>query len=111
MGRILLIDDDPGHAARICGRLHTHSLQVEICSNAERAIPRLRRAGCEYEVVIVNVSSAREPWIRIVSKLQEASFQGGSYSWPLFLCVSTVERPAEFELRIERMGARYVFER
>jgi hypothetical protein len=60
--------------------------------------------------VILNVSDAVLPWFKILKKLQEAFFQSGGHQSPLFLCTSSTKRSHEFELRIERMGARYVFE-
>lgn len=91
--------------------LRHHALEVAICVDLSRAMPMLRSAGTEYEVVIVNVSDARLPWPKTLAKLQEACFLSGGYPSPLFLCTSTTSRSPEFELQIERMGARYVLER
>jgi len=109
--RLLLIDNDQGHAERICGQLRFRAFEVDVYRDPERARTRLRRASTKYEVVIVNVSDTAMPWFKTLLKLQEACFQLGSYPSPLFLCTSSIKQSSEFELQIERMGARYVVER
>jgi hypothetical protein len=110
MPRILLVDNDQGHAERVCGRLRFHALEVDVCCDRQRAVTRLRRASADYEVVILNASNIEIPCFNILARLQEACFQSGRYPAPLFLCTSSTKRSPEFELRIERLGARYVYE-
>ena len=110
MPKVLLVDNDQGHAERACGCLRFHNLEVDVCRAPERAVALLRRASADYEVVILNVSDVLLPWFKTLARLQEACFQSRGYPSPLFLCSSSTKRSPEFELRIERMGARYVFE-
>jgi DNA-binding response OmpR family regulator len=110
MSQVLLVDLDQSHAERVREALRFHALEADVCTNPEQATARLRRAGTNYEVVIINVSNILLPWVNIVEKLQAACFQSGAYPPPLFLCASSTKRSPEFELRVERTGARYVFE-
>jgi hypothetical protein len=111
MVQVLLIDNNKPHVEAVRARLRRHRVEVEVCADPAAVTGRLRRTGSRYEVVILNVSDHRQPWLRLLSKFREASLQAGNYPAPLFLCVSTGEQPVDFELRIERMGARYVCER
>jgi DNA-binding response OmpR family regulator len=110
MSKVLLVDTDQTHAERIRGSLVFRAREVDVLPDPEQATTRLRRTSTDYEVVILNVSNGFMPWISILAKLQAACFQSGIYPSPLFLCTSTTKQSFEFELRIERMGARYVYE-
>lgn len=108
MYRALLIDSDATHAQRLATRLETRKLKVEILSRPQEAVARLNRRDVPCELVIINTSDPSQPWIRTLGKLQVASRQSGSWPRPLFLCFSGRKREPQFELAIERMGARYV---
>jgi len=107
---VLLVDNDQKHAECVCASLSFHHLEVDVYLNPEQAALHLRRAGNDYDVVILNVSNYLLPWVNLLAKLQGACLESGGYLSPLFLCTSTRKQPPEFELRIERMGARYVCE-
>lgn len=108
--KVLLVDTDQQHAECVRAGLSFHDFAVYVCFDPEHAAMRLRRAGNDFDLVILNVSSPSLLWVNILAKLQSACFESGVYPSPLFLCTSITKRPPEFELRIERMGARYVFE-
>jgi hypothetical protein len=91
--------------------LQFHALEVATCADPKQAVLLLRRTSGEYDVVIVNVSDQTVPWVRLLLKLQEACFLSNGYPSPMFLCTSTLPRSPEFQLQIERKGARYVVER
>jgi DNA-binding response OmpR family regulator len=110
MPRVLLIDSDQQHAERVREQLGFHAVEVEVIPDPRQAVAQLKRDSADYAVVILNVSSAALPWADTLAKLQESCLQPGAYPPPLFLCTSDTKRPPEFELRIERMGARYVYE-
>lgn len=110
MPRVLLIDNNQGHAEHVSERLRSHALEVEVCRETQQAITRLRQASAEYEVIILNVSDAATDWFKTLAKLKDACSETGYYPSPLFLCTSSTKRLPEFELRIERVGARYVYE-
>lgn len=110
MACVLLVDTNQSHAECVRTALGFHDLAVDVYPDPERAAKRLRRAGNDYDVVILNVSDPLLPWVNTLVKLQAACFESGVSPSPLFLCTSTAKRSPEFELRIERMGARYVCE-
>ncbi len=108
--KALLIDDDSTHAHRVIECLPAFGLGVELCSTVKQGIIKLSRREAEYELVVLNVSDASQPWLRLLQVLHEAAFQSGRAIGPLYLCVSTVRRDHLFELQVERMGARLVYE-
>ena len=109
MHSVLLIDNDQEHAEHVRERLRSHALEVEVCRETQWAITRLRQASVKYDVIILNVSTATDCF-KTLAKLQDACSDSTYYPFPFFLCTSTTKRSPEFELRIERMGARYVYE-
>ncbi len=108
--RVLLVDADQTHAERVRELLHLCALEADVCPGHEDAFVRLQQASSDFELVILNVSNDSLPWCTILAKLQAACLQSGVYPSPFFLCISSTRRPSEFELRIERLGARYVHE-
>ena len=110
MPHVLLVDTDQRHAERIRECLESHALEVEVCSDSEEASTWLRRESSNYEVVVLNISDVKLPWFSILARLHEACFQSQRYPTPLFLCTSSTKRSPEFQLRMERLGARYVYE-
>lgn len=110
IARVMLVDTDRGHAERVRAGLGSHDFDVEVFANVERAVQRLRRPGTDYDIVILNVSNDLLYWGKILESLQAAGIQSGVYPSPLLLCTSCIKRSPEFELQIERMGARYVYE-
>lgn len=110
MPRVMLVDSDSEHAERVRRRLGVDAVAVDVNADPWEAMAELRRYSADYAVVILNVSNASLPWADTLTKLQEVCFQARVYPPPLFLCTSTAKRPPEFELRIERMGGRYVYE-
>jgi len=91
--------------------LKTHGLRVEHCTTVRQTISKLQEPSCEYALIIVHISDACQPWLRLLHSLREVVFQSAkAVAGPLFLCVSTVRHDHLFELQIERMGARFVYE-
>jgi hypothetical protein len=98
----LLVDDDAAHAEQLINRVQTKSLAVERFRSPEEAMVKLRSRSDCYELVIVNISANGPP-----HACHRLSGQGA----PSFLCVSKTRKDPAFILRIEHLGARYVFER
>lgn len=109
--KVLLIDQDGPHAEHLVKLLRSRGLSVEECGTVSEATIRLKQPGAEYELVIVNVSDASQPWLQALDTLHEASSQASLGLGPRFLCVSTVTRGPWFELQIEQHGGRFVYER
>ena len=108
--QVLVVDGDQRHAESLCVGLSRQGLKARVFSSPEQAAQRLRRPSSDYGIVILNISNLLPNWVKVLAKLQAACFESGVYPLPLFLCVSTIKQLPELELRIERMGARYVFE-
>jgi hypothetical protein len=107
----LLVDDDAAHAEQLINRVQTKSLAVERFRSPEEAMVKLRSRSDCYELVIVNISANGPPWHRILRTLQHACHRLSGQGAPSFLCVSKTRKDPAFILRIEHLGARYVFER
>lgn len=109
--RILLVDADEKHANQLCAALLARGLNVEHFAAIQPAISRFAQPSVAFDVVIVNVSDSSQPWLRQLEMLHEAAYESAAPVGPLLLCVSNVKRDELFELDIERMGGRLVYER
>jgi hypothetical protein len=108
----LLIDDDSAHAERLTRRvLQPLTLVVEHVRRLDEAMMRLQHHTNPYALVIVNVSANVFPWFRALQRLQHACLRVKGQAVTLFLCVSKTQKETDFILRIEHMGARFVYER
>lgn len=110
MNRLLLIDDDGAHAERLGIILAQRGLAVIRAADAGDAVKTLRTGAHVCEIVILVIADPSRPWLTTLENLQEAARQRAYLDVPLFLCVSKRELGVEFQLRIERMGARYACE-
>jgi len=110
MTRLLLIDHDKTHSERLTETLRFHRLEVETCSDPQQAILQLRKRCGDFEVVVINVSDGSFPWFVTLQKLQDVCRRSDGRSASLFLCFSRTKKSTAFILRIEHLGARYVFE-
>lgn len=110
MPRLLLIDEDDNHAEQLSLRLVERRLTVTRAENSRAAIAQLRNREHLCDLVILCMADRSRPWLEVLRDLQHAGRQSGFRELPLFLCVSRVQFGIEFQLQIERMGARYAFE-
>jgi CheY-like chemotaxis protein len=110
MTRVLLVDDDRDHTERIGRELSLRGLTVIYAADAEEATKKLRENASVCDLVILCVADRARPWLSFLKAMQEACWQVGFLEFPLFLCVSRIELGHEFQLRVERMGARFVCE-
>jgi hypothetical protein len=110
MTRALLIDDDSDHAERLGRELALRGLTVIYASDAEKATKQLLENASVCDLVILCIADRARPWLSFLKAMQEACWQAGFLEFPLFLCVSRVELGLEFQLRVERMGARFACE-
>jgi ActR/RegA family two-component response regulator len=110
--RALLLDNDAAHAERLITQvLQPQSLVVDHVRRVEETIVKLQHSTNYYALVILNVSANGLPWHRALQKLQHACRRVNGQAASLFLCVSKTQKETEFILRIEHMGARFVYER
>jgi DNA-binding NarL/FixJ family response regulator len=110
MHAVTLIDQDEMHAEALAACLRARDLHVTHHIGANSALSMLKRQNAPCDLVLLNVSDSSQPWVRILRELQEACFSF-SRCHPLVLCMSTVKRQPLFALQIERLGARFVYER
>ena len=106
----LIIDEDHGHAQRIAGAVRSRHLAVGVASSPEDALRLFRSQMRGPHLVILNVSDPSQPWLSILRELRTA-IEISRQELCLFLCVSTRRTDALFELQIEKLGGRFVYER
>lgn len=111
MPSILIIDKDEAHSMEIADRLRARQLAVTTHAELGRGFQTLHSEPSAWDVVVVNVSDASQPWLAILRRLLEASSCDGSRSTPLLLCTSRIKRDPQFQLALERLGVRLVYER
>ena len=110
MLKVLLIDDDGDHAQQLGRRLGERKLTVIRTADTGAAIAQLQNREHLCDLVILCMAGRSGSWLEALRDLQHASWQAGSREVPLFLCVSRLHFGIDFQLQIERMGARYAFE-
>lgn len=110
MAKVLLIDDDGDHAEQLARGLAERRLTVTRAADGEAAIAQLRNREQPCDLVILCMARRSVPWLEVLRTLQHAGWQAGFREAPLFLCVSRLQRGIDFQLQIERMGARYADE-
>ena len=109
--RALLIDQNPEHKQQLAVALTQRGLTVIHAAHIGEAIKYLRNPAHTYELAILVMGDRSQSWLTVLGNLQRAHGQTTLFEVPLFLCVSRLQLGPEFQLKIERMGARYVFER
>lgn len=110
MTSALLIDDDRLHAMHIARELNQRGLITSYTASIWEAVRRLKCREAPFDLVVLTISDRSQPWLDILHQLQQAAWQPGISESPFFLCISRLSFGAEFNLRVEQMGARYVTE-
>ena len=110
MTTVLLIDDNADHAEHLGLPLAQRGLSVVRAADFGDAIGKLRNRALIYDLVILIMADRSRPWLTFLRNLQQAGRQEAFFEVPLFLCVSRLHLGPEFQLQIERTGARYAFE-
>jgi len=110
MLKILLIDEDGEHAEQFGHELARRRLDVIRAIDCGEALARLRNREHICDIVILSMTGRSRPWLEVLRDLQQAGHQAGLHEVPLFLCVSKLRLEIDFQLKIERMGARYACE-
>jgi hypothetical protein len=108
MSRVLLIDHDQSHAQRLKDRLR--HLSLIHFANIRNGIGELCRTRFDFDIVILNVSARQRNWQAGVRALQHAFSTSLCRVRPSVLCISTIKNEPQFELEVERLGARYVYD-
>jgi DNA-binding NtrC family response regulator len=110
MTNLLFIDDDAAHAERLVILLTRRGLAVTYVAEIGDAIKKIQARERAWEIVVFVFGDHSRPWFSVLHNLQEAAWHGALPEVPLFLCVSKRDLGTDVELRVERMGARYVCE-
>lgn len=110
MTSVLLIDDDDAHAERVGATLAQRRLTVTRVAEIGEGIKRLQSQAHAWDIVVLVIGDRSRPWFTILHSLQEVAWHGALPEVPFFLCASERDLGLDFELRIERMGARYACE-
>lgn len=110
MADILLIDSDGEHAFQVGNVLAQRGLTVTRVADIDKAINCLHARVRAWEIVVLVIDGHSRPWSAFLNSLQETAWQRAMPEVPLFLCVAKRDMGADFQLRIERMGARYACE-
>jgi hypothetical protein len=111
MPHVAILDNDVEHAATLAGRLRGRQLTLTTHGKLEDALQALRGDHPAWDIMVVNVTDASQPWLAILRRLQEACSSYSSPKTPLFLCTSKIKRHPQFQLLLERLGVRFVYER
>jgi len=110
MIKALLIDEDRAHAECLERVISRRGLVTSWTASVREAVGRLQRREASFDLVVLSIADRSHTWIEILNELQQAAWQAGISEFPLFLCVSRLRFGTEFQLQIERMGARLVHE-
>jgi DNA-binding response OmpR family regulator len=110
MIKALLIDDDRTHAEGLERALNRRGVTTRYAASIREAFRQLKCPAASIDLVVLVIADRSHPWLEILYRLQQASWRVGIRDSPHFLCVSRLSFAAEFQLQIERIGARYVTE-
>jgi hypothetical protein len=111
MPSVLIIDNDQAHSVKTAERLRARQLTVTTQRELSGGLQTLHREPFAWDIVVVDVSDASQLWLAILRRLLEACSSHNSPYTPLFLCTSRIKRDPQFQLAIERLGVRFVYER
>lgn len=108
MGRILLIDPDETHAGELRNFLERHRFSVRVCKREIDGVNELGRSGAQFDVLILEMTRDRpEAWEVFVHVRRRMGVQAA----PALMCTCRGYRGPQLRMRIERLGAKLVYER
>ena len=110
MAQALLVDNDRIHAELLLQAMRARGVATAWTASIRDAVQRLTRGSASIDLVALVVSDRLRPWCEILRDLQEAAWQQGVGEVPSFLVIMRVNFGVEFQLQVERMGARIVIE-
>jgi len=108
MANILIVDSDLPNAKELGLNLQRRGHKVNI-ANPSNALLTRRLEPHLIDLVIVDVTYLKDEGWRELRRICQLSTR--DYLPVQVLCCSKVYRGARFELEIERLGARFVYER
>ena len=109
MAQILLANFDEEEGVRLTAVLRNEHHEVRLALENESFLQMLRRCGLTTDLLILDVSR-RERYARdLLTQVTSHRIQHGPR--PMLLCISRAYRGAQYELDLERKGARVVYVR
>jgi hypothetical protein len=107
VARILLAGFGTEAAASLATLLEARRHTVEVCGGIAQSCRLIEQANTAIDLIILEVSLYRTPSFMLAIKSIKSHL--GCFSLPIVLCVSTIFRGAQFEIELERQGARLVY--
>ena len=107
MANILVVRFNDVLGEELADALRTRRHAVGICVGDQPVPEAIQAYGDGVDLIIVDVSLADEACLRVLKGVARYRSEHGPR--PMVLCVSTVYRGPQFELEIERKGARLVY--
>jgi hypothetical protein len=108
MARVLLVlDPDSRDSTAIAPVLERHHHTPEVVAGLEDALRCLAKQDSPYSVVVIDLSRNRSTdWQRLDDVLRMAD---AASPRPMLLCFSNVYHGPAMKLKVERLGARFVW--
>ncbi len=110
MIKLLLIDADLVHARELSALLAHRGIVIQHVLKCTDGAAALRQSLPQHDLVVVDLSERSHPWLTFLRKLRQALRNPTAGCGPLFLCISGLQWSVDFQILIERSGARYAFE-
>jgi DNA-binding response OmpR family regulator len=108
MANILIVDSDLPHAEALGWALHRRGHKVKIADPCCAQLTRIVEP-CLVDIVVLDVTQLKDEGWRELRQICQLCTQD---KLPIqVLCCSRVYRGPRFELDIEQLGARFVYER
>jgi ActR/RegA family two-component response regulator len=108
MARIMLVDSDEIHAKTVASALGRRGHQLIVYADTREALHLLSKEPMHFAVVILNFSNRPEDWDSL-NKLRKLTLMRVPRLG--ILCLSRSQWGTDVRLRVERKGARLVYER
>lgn len=107
--RILLVDHDHTHAEQLTLALEQHEFQVTRWNTTQEFLLELGRNAVHFDLVMLDLSLNRAEDLELFDRVRR--FLWAREHGAMILCFSRVNLGPMVRLRIERKGARLVYER
>jgi DNA-binding response OmpR family regulator len=109
MARILLIDSDQNHASALRLFLERQRYSVSHCACRTDVVNELLRNASAFDFVVLDLTGERREAWEAFERLRRLT----KFNWekPDLICLCRGYRGPQLRMRVERLGARLVYER
>ncbi|HEV8414599.1 MAG TPA: hypothetical protein VGQ49_13470 [Bryobacteraceae bacterium] len=108
MARILLFDPDQDHARTLVSALEHNSYTLTVCASRVETLDHLKAKLAQFKVVILDFSNRPEDW-ELLERV--CTFSITCVPKPGILCLARTNWGSDVKLKVERKGARLLYER